>query len=82
MARYGYSSLSSYVWLQQRYVGSSPLWRSHGQGGSYKDSIIIDEVHVEESDHLNGIAQSNNNLINESQLINIVNKSNDKVDLR
>ena len=39
---------------------------------SDKDSVIIDDVLGEETDHLVGVSQSDSDLINESQLVKVV----------
>ena len=49
--------------------------------GSDKDSFIVDDVLGEETDHLVGGFQSNSDLFNESQLIKVVSKSHDKVQI-
>ena len=46
--------------------------------GSDKDSIIIDDVLGEETDHLIGVSQSYSDLLNESQLVKVISESHDK----
>ena len=47
--------------------------------GSEQDSVIIDDILGEETDHLIGMSKSNSHLLNESQSVKVISEAHDKV---